>query len=110
MKAELKRPYIPVNYQQDLSERVASLTQSSLSVVNSSNEFHALSSIVDMSDPKHITLGRYNKGCRKPIRDLMRLYFISIMADTYQTTLNAKALLQHNNAFLYDCSPIRLRL
>lgn len=59
MKA-VEHRYIPLHYQQDLSERVASLTHGSF-VTDYSDEFHTLNSRVDIAELDHIIVGRYRK-------------------------------------------------
>lgn len=88
--------YIPSHYKQDLSERVASLTQGKSTIADYSNEFHTLSSRADLSEPKHMTVGRYKREFQKQIRDIIRLSNIATMAEAYHASLNVEALL-HNS-------------
>lgn len=93
MREELERRYILATYQQDLSERIADFTQGSLSVADYSGAFHTLSSRAEVNELEYITVGRYKRGFRKPIKDVMRLSTISTISEAFQAALNAEALL-----------------
>lgn len=51
MKAKLMTGYVLTAYSQDLEERIANLTQDSLTVAEYSDEFHTLSNIVEIDEP-----------------------------------------------------------
>lgn len=68
MKEELER-YILATYRRDLAERNAGFTLGYLSVDDYSDEFLTPSSHAQVDEPKYITVGRYKRGFKKPIRD-----------------------------------------
>lgn len=69
----------------DLSDNIVSLSQGSIIVVEYSAKFHTLSCRAEVDEPKYITLGRYNIGFNKPIRDILRLYTVNTIVDAIQS-------------------------
>lgn len=65
MKAALHKQYVPNFYQQDLSERVAALTQGTSTVTKYSDTSHTLNSRAKLHEEEDITVGRLKEVFQK---------------------------------------------
>lgn len=90
-KHELENRYIQTTYRQDLSERIVSFKQSSMSVAEYSNEFHTLSRRAKVDKPEYIIVGHYKKCFTKAICDIMRISPITTIAYAFQDAINVES-------------------
>lgn len=73
MKDGLQKRCVPTTYKQDMSGKMASFSQGSMTVVEHSDKFHSLSSRAKIDEPEYVTMGRHKKGFSKPVRDILHL-------------------------------------
>lgn len=75
---------------------MAYYSQGYMFVSDYSDEFHTLATRAEMNGPEYITVGRYKRGFRKPIRNIMHLSTITTMLEAFQAPHNVEALLMGN--------------
>lgn len=67
--------------------------QRSLTIVKYYDEFHTLSSRVEVDEPEYITVKRCKRGFHKATRDIMRLSPINTIVDAFQAAISVESLL-----------------